>query len=294
MRNSRHLFYVIRGSRCNKKCRNRQDHEERQSPTRARSHGKACIASATQQSQPTAEPQTADFCIADDYSAALESAESSQQSRHLTFLDKNRDSVRRVSAFQSEVSRAKLQDSSSIRRVEVVDYDPQWATWFCRIRDRVWPAVSDFAISIEHVGSTSVLGLAAKPVVDIDLIVRSQAHLPLAISRLPRLGLMHRGTLGIEGRDAFSASTNEAVHHLYVCGKDSLALRNHLLLRDHLRAYPESVAEYSALKRKLAKQFPYDINSYVEGKTEFILAILAQHGLTVDHLNSIGEANRRR
>jgi GrpB-like predicted nucleotidyltransferase (UPF0157 family) len=178
----------------------------------------------------------------------------------------------------------RLQRSSSIRLVEVVDYDPEWASRFCLIRNRIWPAVSDFA-SIEHVGSTSVSDLAAKPIIDLDLVIPSQQHLPIAILRLAGLGYVHRGNLGIEDRDAFSAPENDPIHHLYVCGRDSLALRNHLTLREHLRAHPEAVAEYSALKRRLATQFPYEVESYVEGKGEFILRILARYGFASDCLD---------
>jgi GrpB-like predicted nucleotidyltransferase (UPF0157 family) len=187
-----------------------------------------------------------------------------------------------------------MQRSRSIRAVEVAEYDPEWVARFRRIRKRLWPAISDFALCIEHVGSTSVPGLAAKPIIDIDLVIPSQECLPMAIDRLVSLGYKHRGNLGIEDRTAFSAPTSEPVHHLYVCGKDSLALRNHLTLRDHLRFYPQSVTEYSNLKRNLARQFPYDIDSYIDGKTEFILTILAQYGLASDHLDSIREANRKR
>jgi GrpB-like predicted nucleotidyltransferase (UPF0157 family) len=186
-----------------------------------------------------------------------------------------------------------MQGSRSIRGVEVAEYDPGWVASFHRIRKRLWPAVSDFALCIEHVGSTSAPGLAAKPLIDIDLVIPSQERLPLAIDGLATFGYTHRGNLGIEDRAAFSAPTSEPVHNLYVCGKDSLALRNHLILRNHLRSYPDSVTEYSKLKRSLARQFPYDIDSYIDGKTEFILTILAQYGLASDHLDSIREANRK-
>lgn len=89
-------------------------------------------------------------------------------------------------------------------KVVVVDYNPQWARDFESLRAWIWPAVADFAVSIEHIGSTSVPGLAAKPVLDIDIVVRSQEGVLMAIERLPALGYSYRGNLGIEGRDAIS------------------------------------------------------------------------------------------
>jgi GrpB-like predicted nucleotidyltransferase (UPF0157 family) len=89
--------------------------------------------------------------------------------------------------------------------VVIVDYDPQWARDFELLRARIWPAISDFAVSIAHVGSTSVPGLAAKPILDLDIIVTSQDGELLAIERLAAIGHSHCGNLGIEGREAFGA-----------------------------------------------------------------------------------------
>jgi GrpB-like predicted nucleotidyltransferase (UPF0157 family) len=174
-----------------------------------------------------------------------------------------------------------------------VDYDAEWPAWFARLRERIWPAVHDFALGIEHVGSTSVPGLAAKPVIDLDLVVPSRREIPLAITRLSRLGYTHQGDLGIPDREAFDTPPSDAPHHLYVCPAESLALRNHLALRDHLRANASDVAAYSALKKKLAREFPHEIACYVEGKTEFILAILAQCEFPPDSLDSIRKANQK-
>ena len=81
-------------------------------------------------------------------------------------------------------------------KVVVVDYDPLWPLRFEELRAYVWPAVTDIAISIEHVGSTAVTGLAAKPVIDIN-IVATERHVTTAIARLAALGYEHRGDLGI-------------------------------------------------------------------------------------------------
>lgn len=175
--------------------------------------------------------------------------------------------------------------------VVVLPYDPVWVERFSQLRDLLWPAVKDFALSIEHVGSTSVPGLAAKPIIDIDIVIPDASLLDRAISALDRSGYDHRGNLGIEGRHAFRARQENVSHNLYVCFRDALSLRNHLCLRDALRADPALRDEYGALKLRLALQFPKSIDDYIEGKTEFILRILSSHGYAPDKLEAIRAAN---
>jgi GrpB-like predicted nucleotidyltransferase (UPF0157 family) len=178
------------------------------------------------------------------------------------------------------------------RTIQVVNYDPKWPNLFQRIRERVWPSICDFTIAIEHVGSTSVPGLAAKPVLDIDVVIPSRNEIQLVVTHLSNLGYAHRGDLGIEDREAFTAPEDGPAHHLYVCSSESVALLNHLTLRDHLRAHPSDVEAYSALKKRLAEQCSGDLDRYVEGKTDFILSILAQYGFSAERLEFIRRANR--
>lgn len=173
----------------------------------------------------------------------------------------------------------------------VQSYNPQWPEHFAELRNTLWTAVADFAVSIEHVGSTSVLGLWAKPIIDIDIIIPDASFLPKSIEALTTLGYDHRGNLGIVDRDAFRARQPKFIHNLYVCPRDSLSLKNHLCLRDTLRASEPLREEYSALKRELARQFPQSIDDYVEGKTSFILKILEQNGLAPDRLEQIRVMN---
>ncbi|MFW5943074.1 MAG: GrpB family protein [Chloroflexota bacterium] len=179
---------------------------------------------------------------------------------------------------------------SSIR---VVEYDAAWPDIFERLRRRAWAVVGDFALSIEHVGSTSVPGLAAKPIVDMSVVVASEADVPRAIERLATIGYEHRGDLGVAGREAFYSPPHLPAHHLYVCPAGSLGLRNHLAVRDYLRANPGAAREYAALKQKLAARHPHDIEAYIDGKTGFILDILRQAGLAPEQLQSIADTNRQ-
>jgi GrpB-like predicted nucleotidyltransferase (UPF0157 family) len=180
-----------------------------------------------------------------------------------------------------------------VRTVTVVDYDPSWPERFERLRATVWPVVADLAVSVEHVGSTSVPGLAAKPVIDLDVVVRSRVDVPTVVGRLTVLGYDHLGDLGIVGREAFRPPEGSSPHHLYVCRHDSPSLANHLALRDHLRAHPERARAYGALKKRLAQAFPNDIDGYVTAKTDFIVAVLREAGITDDQLRVIERANRR-
>lgn len=189
-------------------------------------------------------------------------------------------------------SAGKRDDAAPVRSIAVVDYDPAWPARFAAIRDGVWPVVADIVVAIEHVGSTSVPGLAAKPVIDLDVVVRSSADVPTAIERLATLGYVHLGDLGVAGREAFRPPAGSSAHNLYVCPPDSTGLANHLTLRDHLRNHPELASAYGALKKRLSKAFTHDIDAYVDAKTDFIIAALREAGLSEEHLESIERANR--
>jgi len=188
----------------------------------------------------------------------------------------------------------KPDDSRSMPPVVVVPYDPQWCARFEALRAPVWDAVRDIAVAIEHVGSTAVPGLAAKPVVDMTVIVPSPPDVARAIARLERLGYRHRGDLGIAGREAFHPPPQSPLHRLYVCAQDSPALANHVALRDWLRSHPDDANAYGALKRRLAIRFRDDIAGYVDGKTAFIASILAKSGMASTDVEDIATANRRK
>jgi GrpB-like predicted nucleotidyltransferase (UPF0157 family) len=158
--------------------------------------------------------------------------------------------------------------------VVVVAYDPAWPASFERVRAVVAAALGDLAVGIEHVGSTAVPGLEAKPIVDVDVVIRRAGDLPEVARRLADLGYTHLGDLGIVGREAFRAPKETPRHHLYVCASGALPLQAHLILRDALRAAPALAAQYGALKRELAERYRDDRDAYTEGKSAFITAVL--------------------
>lgn len=180
-----------------------------------------------------------------------------------------------------------------MKTIVVVDYDPAWPAVFEQLRSNVWPSVKEFALSIEHVGSTAVPGLAAKPVIDIDLVVPAQEQVAHAIEALTGLGYEHRGDLGVEGREAFGQPDGLRKHHMYVCLEGTLSLINHLSVRDYLRTHPAAATEYGELKKRLAREFTHDIDAYIDGKTDFILEILRNVGLEKVQLAAIELVNRQ-
>ena len=179
-------------------------------------------------------------------------------------------------------------------RVEVREYNPEWKNAFERVYEHVWPAVQHCSLSLEHVGSTSVPGLAAKPIIDACIVVASPRDIPYVVKALTKLGYEHRGELGVPGREAFKASAGLALpkHHLYASVRGSMSLRNHLGFRDYLRSHPDAAKEYGELKLRLAKKYPDDIDNYIHGKTDFVLVVLKTLGFSDEELWTLREINK--
>ncbi len=160
--------------------------------------------------------------------------------------------------------------------IVIREYDPAWPRLFEGLRERLLDAPGGLAVAVEHVGSTAVPGLAAKPVVDIDAVVASAEDVP-AVERLERAGYRHEGDLGIPGREAFEPPAGAPWHHLYVLPADSEELRRHLAFRDHLRDHPqEQASTYADLKREAARRFGGDRRAYTDAKGEFVEHILSR------------------
>ncbi len=167
------------------------------------------------------------------------------------------------------------------KHVVVLPYDEQWEQDFLRIKAELTNALGQLTIGIEHVGSTSVRGLSAKPIIDIDVVMIDYTVWEDVASALGEIGYQHEGNLGIVGREAFRYDGKEHLkkHHLYVCPKDSPELKRHIAFRDYLRTHPDAVREYSHIKEEAAKQYPNDIERYIEHKSPFIEKIYAEIGI---------------
>ena len=167
------------------------------------------------------------------------------------------------------------------KRVVVLPYDEQWKQDFLAIKAELAAALGPLALRIEHVGSTSVPGLSAKPIIDIDVVIKDYSVLEDVVPALGKIGYQHEGDLGIAGREAFKYEGKEHLrkHHLYVCPEASPELKRHIAFRDHLRTHPDAVREYSAIKEAGAKKYPDDIDGYIAHKSPFIARIYAEIGI---------------
>jgi GrpB-like predicted nucleotidyltransferase (UPF0157 family) len=162
------------------------------------------------------------------------------------------------------------------RVIEVVPYNPEWKTEFVKIKAMIESYIEDLILRIEHVGSTSVEGLSAKPIIDLDVVIDSYSVLPIIVERLEEGGFKYEGNMGVEGREAFRRTFDDGLmkFHLYVCPKDGKGYLEHVAFRDYLRSNETARREYGALKLTLAKTYCHDIDKYIDNKTEFVRDIL--------------------
>ena len=167
------------------------------------------------------------------------------------------------------------------KHVVVLPYDETWKKDFYSIEAELKDAVGDLVTGIEHVGSTSVPGLSAKPIIDIDVIIKDYTVFEAVVDSLAKIGYKHEGDLGIPGREALKYDGKEHLrkHHLYVCTQDSSELKRHISFRDYLRSHPEAVNEYSRIKEEGAALYPYDIDKYIEYKSPVIEKIYSEIGI---------------
>ena len=167
------------------------------------------------------------------------------------------------------------------KHVVVLPYNEQWKHDFLQIKTELTNVLGQLTIEIEHVGSTSVQGLSAKPIIDIDVVIKDYSGLENVILALGKIGYQHEGNLGIAGREAFRYDGKEHLrkHHLYVCLEDSPELKRHIAFRDYLQTHPDAVREYSRIKEEGAELYPNDIDRYIEHKSPFIEKIYAEIGL---------------
>jgi GrpB-like predicted nucleotidyltransferase (UPF0157 family)/chloramphenicol 3-O-phosphotransferase len=165
--------------------------------------------------------------------------------------------------------------ASSRAPIVVTDYDEAWPGLFDALARPLREAVADLGAEVEHVGSTAVPGLAAKPVIDIDVVVPAPRDVPAAAERLRALGYLSQGDKGVAGREAFLWPPGAPPHHVYVVVAGSRPHADHRAFRDHLRAHPETAREYAALKRALAAAHGADRLGYTGAKDEFVASVLA-------------------
>ena len=170
-------------------------------------------------------------------------------------------------------------------KVIVEKYNHTWKTAFDTIRKELEDALGDRIIAVEHVGSTSVEGMSAKPCIDIDIVITDYTGFDAVVEKLAAIGYHHEGNLGIRDREAFKYTDKPHLqkHHLYVCPKDSAELHRHITFREFLKHNPDAAKQYSTVKEEAARLYPDDIDGYIAYKSPCIEALYRQCGL-------IGEA----
>ncbi|EFU40360.1 hypothetical protein PVOR_19719 [Paenibacillus vortex V453] len=176
----------------------------------------------------------------------------------------------------------------SPKPVIIEEYNPEWPKKFLEIKTILEHTLGNDVLRIEHVGSTSIPGLAAKPVLDIDVVIDSMKSLPTVIAKLETLGYYHQGNLGVEGREAFGRKDDyvpysdglelKLAQHVYVCDQKSRELHRHIVFRDALLHHPEWVVEYAILKKELSTVFRHDREGYTVGKSDFVNRVLELSG----------------
>jgi len=166
-------------------------------------------------------------------------------------------------------------------KVVVLPYNISWKTDFEKIKYEIESVLGDAIIGIEHVGSTAVEGMSAKPCIDIDVIIKDYSVFDDIVKKLETTGYIHEGDLGIKDREAFRYTDKPHLqnHHLYVCPQYSAELHRHIIFRDFLKSNPEAVKKYSCVKEKAAELFPDDIDKYIEYKSPCISELYALCGL---------------
>jgi GrpB-like predicted nucleotidyltransferase (UPF0157 family) len=167
--------------------------------------------------------------------------------------------------------------------ISILPYDPAWPGRFEQEATRIRAALGPVAARVDHIGSTAVPGLGAKPVIDIQVSVPSMEPVDRYRVPLEGLGYEYRHDPDDDEHEYFFRDVGGVrASQIHVCPGGSEWELRHLAFRDHLRANPEDAARYEVLKRDLAARFPLDIGSYMDGKDAWIRAVEAQSAAMSD------------
>jgi GrpB-like predicted nucleotidyltransferase (UPF0157 family) len=158
------------------------------------------------------------------------------------------------------------------RKIEVVPYDPTWPESFRAEAARLRPIFADNLVEIHHMGSTSVPGLSAKPIIDLLVEVRDLGEVDAGNDRMIALGYMPEGEFGIAGRRYFPLVSADEVHvfHVHVYQNGNPEILRHLAVRDYLIVHPEAAKAYGCLKQDLADRHLWDAPGYQAAKAGFV------------------------
>ncbi len=171
------------------------------------------------------------------------------------------------------------------RIVEVMPYDSNWLKIFEAEAKLLQKALGGNCVAVHHIGSTSIPGLAAKPIIDILPVVKDLSKIDN--SKLVALGYIPRGEMGMPFRRFYNKGEPQRTHHLHIWENGNPEIQKHLLFKKYLMTHPEMVARYSDLKFKLANEFRTDRESYTASKDLLIKEILEKSGFNVLTLSKL-------
>ncbi len=159
-----------------------------------------------------------------------------------------------------------------VRHIKVVPHDPKWAARFQIEARQLAKVFGPEAVAVEHIGSSAIPGIKAKPIIDILIAVPAIERVDGLNPAMIELGYEPRGEFGIPGRRYFQKGRSpvEHTHHVHVFESGNPEIARHLDFRDYLRAHPTDAQAYSRLKESLAEKFPHDSERYTNGKSDFI------------------------
>lgn len=160
-----------------------------------------------------------------------------------------------------------------MRKVTVIAYDEGWPAEFENAAAELHGMLESDCLDVQHIGSTAVPGLAAKPVIDLLVIVSDIEALDRFEEDFRHLGYQSKGENGLPGRRYYERGGNERTHHIHCYGQGNPEVFRHLAFRDFLKANPQVAAAYGELKIKLAQQYPLDIEQYINGKQAMVQEI---------------------
>ena len=156
-------------------------------------------------------------------------------------------------------------------KVEIVQHDPKWSQLYQVEADKLMHAFGKELVSIHHIGSTSVPGLLAKPILDMMPVVQDIERVELLNEQMESLGYEALGEFGMLGRRYFRKGGDARTHQVHIFQKnDKWNIDRHLAVKEFLNSHPAEVKLYGELKESLAKKFPNDRISYVDGKNTFV------------------------
>ena len=157
-----------------------------------------------------------------------------------------------------------------MRIVEVIDYQPSWQDLYKQEAIKLEQVLLEDLIGIHHIGSTSVPGLAAKPIIDLLIVLKRVEAVDKKTAAIEKLGYEAHGENGIAGRRYFQKGGDARTHHVHIFSEGHTAIKKHLVFRDYLQQHPDAMQAYGQLKKKLAQAYVRDIAAYMDGKANWI------------------------